>query len=52
MLEGLGGLVALGAGGGAVVVPGRVGAKVALTRPHLVQASRVELGEAHERMGL
>ena len=36
VLKGLGGLVAAGAGGRAVVVPGQVGAEVALTRPHLV----------------
>jgi len=51
VLECLGGLGAAGAGGGAIIVPGRVGAEVALPRPHLVKASCVELGEAHERMG-
>ena len=29
-----------------------MGGEVALTRPHLVKATRVELGEAHKRMGL
>jgi len=52
MLEGLRGLAATGAGVGTVVVPGRVGAEVTLSRPHLVKATRVELGEAHEGMAL
>ena len=52
MLEGLGGLGAAGAGGWAVVVPGWVGSEVALARPPLVEATCVEFGEAHERMGL
>jgi len=49
--EGLRGLGAAGAGGGAIIVPGWVGAEVALPRPHLVKATRIELGEAHERVG-
>ena len=52
MRAGLGGLGAARAGGWAVVVPGRVGAKVALARPHLVKETCVEFGEAHKRMGL
>jgi len=52
VLEGLGGLGAARAGGWAVVVPGRVGAEVALARPHLVEATCVEFGEAHGRMRL
>jgi len=52
VLEGFGGFGAAGAGGWATLVPGRVGAVVALSRPHLVKATRVECGEAHERMGL
>jgi len=52
VLEGLGGLGAAGAGGWSVVVLGRVGAEVALTRPHLVKATCVASGEAHERMRL
>ena len=52
MLEGLGSLGASGAGGWAVVVPGRVSAEVAVARPHLVKATRVEFGEAHKRMRL
>ena len=52
MLEGLRGLAATGAGGRAIIVPRQVGAEVALTRSHLVYATRVELGEAHERIGL
>jgi len=52
VLEALGGLVVAGAGGWAVVVLGLIGAEVALPRPHLVKATRVELGEAHKRMGL
>jgi len=52
MLEGFGGLVAPGPGRWAVVVPGRVSAEVTLTRSHLVWATRVEFGEAHEGMGL
>jgi len=51
VLEGLRGFVAAGAGGGAIIVPGGVCAKVALARPHLVQATRVELGKAHEGVG-
>ena len=52
MLEGFGGLGTAGAGGQAIVVPGRVGAEVALARPHLVEATCVQFWEAHERMGL
>ena len=51
MLEVLAGLAASGAGGWAVIVPGWVGAEVALPRPHLVEASRIELREAHKRVG-
>ena len=36
MLEYRGGILAAGAGGGGVAVPGRVGAEVALPRSHLV----------------
>jgi len=50
--EGFGGLGPTGAGGWAVVVPGRLGAEVPLARPDLVEATCVEFGEAHERMGL
>jgi len=52
VLEALRASAAAGAGGGTVVVPGRVGAEVALTRSHLVSATRVEHGEPHERVGL
>ena len=52
MLECLGGLGAAGAGGWGIVVTGRVGSEVALARPHLVETTCVEFGEAHERMGL
>jgi len=51
VLEGLRGFGAAGAGGGAIVIPGGVCAKVALARPHLVEATRVELGKAHEGVG-
>ena len=51
MLERLKGFGAAGAGGGAIIVPGGVSAKVALARPHLVQATRVEFGKAHEGVG-
>ena len=51
MREGLRGLVAAGAGGRAVIVPGWVSMEVTLTRSHLVQATRVELGEAHKGIG-
>ena len=51
MLERLRGLGAAGAGGGAVVVPGGMCAEVALARPHLVEATRVKLGKAHEGVG-
>ena len=36
MLEGLRSIAAAGAGGGTIVVPGRVGAEVALSRSLLV----------------
>jgi len=49
--KGLRGLGATRAGGGDIIVPGGVGAEVALSRPHLVEASCVKLGEAHERVG-
>jgi len=49
--EGLGGLMAAGAGSRDTVVPGGVCAEVALPRSHLVQPARRELVEAHERMG-
>ena len=52
MFEGLGGLVTAGAGGRAVVISGRVGAEVAFSRPHLVKATCIKFGDAHERMGL
>jgi len=51
MLEGLRGFSAAGAGGWAIVIPGGVCSKVALARPHLVQATCVEFGKAHERVG-
>jgi len=51
VLEGLRGFSAAGAGGGAIVIPGGVCAEVALAGPHLVQATRVELGKAHEGVG-
>ena len=51
VLEGLRGFHAAGAGGRGGIIPGRVGAEVALPRPHLVKATRVELGEAHKQMG-
>jgi len=51
VLERLRGFGAAGAGGGAIVVPGGVCTKVALAKPHLVQATRVELGKAHEGVG-
>jgi len=43
MLECLGGTLAAGAGGGGIVVPGGVGAEVALPRSHLMEAARREL---------
>ena len=52
MLKSLGGFLAAGAGGRGGIVPGGVGAEVALSRPHLMEATRVECGEAHERIGL
>jgi len=51
MLEGLGGLLAAGAGGRGIVVPRGVGAEVALPRSHLVEAARGELVEAHKWVG-
>ena len=51
MLEALGGFAAPWAGGRAFIVPGWVGTEVALPRPHLVKATRVELGKAHKWMG-
>jgi len=51
VLERLRGFGAAGPGGGAIVVPRGVCAKVALARPHLVQATRVELGKAHKGVG-
>jgi len=52
VLEGLGFFFSTGAGGGGVVVPGRVCSQVALPRPHLVKAAGREFVEAHERVGL
>jgi len=53
MLKGLWGLVTSGAGcRDAFVIPGGMCAAVALARPHLVQPTRCELGEAYEQMGL
>jgi len=52
MFKSLGGLVTAGAGGRGVVAPGGVCTEVALSRPHLVEAARGELVEAHEWMGL
>ena len=51
MLEAFGGFAAPGAGGRAFIVPGWVGAEVALPRPHLVKATRVELGKTHKWVG-
>jgi len=51
VLEGLWDRVAAGAGGRGRIVPGRVGAEVAFPRPHLMKATRVELGETHKQMG-
>jgi len=48
----LGGILALGAGGGNVAVPGGVGAEITLPRSHLVEATRGELVKAHERVRL
>ena len=42
LLEGLRGLVTAAAGGRVVVVPGRVGPEVPLSRSHLVKAARSE----------
>ena len=52
MLEGFRGFCTAGAGGRAIVVPGRMCAETALPRSHLVQATCVKLEEGHERMGL
>jgi len=38
-----GGILAAGAGGGGVALPGRVGAEVALSRSHLMEAAHGEL---------
>ena len=51
VLERLGGAATTGAGGGDFVVPGRVGAEVALPRSHLEEATRGELVKPHERVG-
>ena len=51
MFECLGGTLASRAGGGAVAVPGGVGAEIALPRSHLVEASRREFVQPHERVG-
>ena len=51
MLERLGGALTTGAGGGDITGPGRVGAEVALPRPHLVEGTRGELVEPHEWVG-
>jgi len=51
MREGLGGFFASGAGRWGIIVPGGVGAEVALPRPYLLEATRVELVKAHERVG-
>ena len=47
----LGGILAPGAGWGDVAVPGGVGTEVAFPRSRLVEATRRELVEAHERVG-
>ena len=44
MLKGLRGRLATGTGGRGSILPEGVGAKVALLRAHLVQATRVKLG--------
>jgi len=49
-VEGLRGPLASGAGGGFIVVARRVGTQVALARPHLVDATRIEFVKPHERM--
>ena len=51
MFEGLrGGAAHRTEGGEFAVEPGGVGSEVALTRSHLMDAARKELGEAHERV--
>jgi len=52
VLEALRYFSAAGAGCRGVVVPGRVGAEVTFPRPDLVEATRVELGEAYKWVGL
>jgi len=53
MLEVLGGFTTAGAGGRRVdVAPRRVCTQIAPARSHLVEATRSEFVEAHERMGL
>jgi len=42
-LEGLGRLIVPGAGCRVIIIPGRVGAEVALSRSHLVEPSCIEL---------
>jgi len=51
VLERLGGALTTGAGGGDVIVRGRVTAEVAFPRPHLVEATRGELVQPHEWVG-
>jgi len=52
MLKGLGRGAAPGAErGGVPIKPGRVGCEVAFSRPHLMEATGHEFGEAHERVG-
>jgi len=51
VFEGLRGVLAAGAGGGDIVVQGRVGVEVALRRSHLVEVARGKLVEAHKLMG-
>jgi len=43
VLECLRGILASGAGGGGIAVPGGVGAEVAFPRSHLIEAARGEL---------
>jgi len=52
MLEVLRYFSAAGAGHRGVVVPGWLRVDVTLPRRHLVNATRVELGQAHKCMGL
>ena len=51
MFESLGGVLTARAGGGGIVVPGGVGADVALPRSHLVEPAGGELVEPHKRVG-